>query len=137
MATGQEPEDLLAAAKMALEHIKYLTAQVGLKYVELPEAPVGVGIAVAFGGTRYAVLSVMGGGSEGQLDIASGILRDIQQDRVTALSLCNGMVRDNQAYPIYLHDAPMCWDILVENLFPFDCFSSPQPSLPMQFVLCR
>jgi hypothetical protein len=126
MATGQEPEDLLAAAKVALERIKSLTAQVGLKYVELPEAPVGVGIAVAFGGTQYVVLSVMGGGNEGQLNITSGILRDIQQDRVTALGLCNGMVRDNPAYPIYLHEAPMGWDILVANLFSIRLlFESP------------
>lgn len=52
--------------------------------------------------------------------------RDIQQDRLTALDLCNGMVRDNPAYPIYLSDAPMGWDILVSNLFPIRVlFESP------------
>lgn len=126
MATGQEPEDLLAAAKATLERVKSLTVQIGLKYVELPEAPVGVGIAVAFGGTRYTVLSVMGGGSEGQLYITAGILRDIQQDRLTALGLCNGMVRENPAYPIYLHEAPMGWDILVSNMLSIRVlFESP------------
>lgn len=118
MANVQEPEDLLAAAKATLERIKSLTTQVGLKYIELPEAPCGVGIAVAFQGAQYVVLSVLGGGSESQLNITSGILRDIQQDRITALSLCNRMVRDNPAYPIFLHDAQMGWDILVSNLFP-------------------
>lgn len=117
METDQGLEDYLAAAKATLERVKSLTNQVGLKYAELPEAPVGVGIAVGFGETQCVVLSVMGGGSEGQLNITSGILRDIKQDRVTALSLCNGMVRDNPAYPIYLHDAPMGWDILVSNVF--------------------
>jgi hypothetical protein len=121
METGQGPEDLLAAARATLERIKILTTQVGLKYVELPESPVGVGIAVPFGGTQYTVLSVMAG-MEGKLNIASGILRDIQQDRLTALDLCNGMIRDNPAIPIYLHDAPMGWDILVPILFPIHVF---------------
>jgi hypothetical protein len=126
METNQGLDDLLAAAKATLERIKSLTTQVGLKYFELPEAPVGVGIAVAFAETQYTVLSVMGGGSEGQLNVTSGILRDIKQDRVTALSLCNGMVRDNPAYPIYLHDAPMGWDILVSNVFSIRMlFESP------------
>lgn len=111
-------EDLLTAAKATLGRIKSLTTQVGLKYVELPEAPVGVGIAVGFGETQYSVLSVMGGGSEGQLNIAAGVLRNIQQDRAKALELCNGMVRDNPAYPIYLHEAQIGWDILVANVFP-------------------
>jgi hypothetical protein len=117
MERDQGSGDLLADAKASLERIKLLTNQVGLKYVELPEAPVGVGIAIAFAETQYTVLSVMGGGSENQLNVTSGILRDINQDRLTALSLCNGMVRDNPAYPIYLHDAPMGWDILVSNVF--------------------
>lgn len=110
--------DLLAAAKTTLETIKSLTTQVGLKYVELPEAPFGVGIAVGLGETQYTVLSVMGGGSEGQLNIAAGVLRDIRQDRAKALELCNGMVRDNPAYPVYLHEAQIGWDILVANIFP-------------------
>lgn len=125
MANVQEPEDLLAAAKATLERIKSLIAQVGWKYIELPEAPIGVGIAIAFEGTQYVVLSVSYS-LEDQLNITSGILRDIQQDRLTALGLCNSMVRDNPAYPIYLHDAPMGWDILVSNLFPLRVlFESP------------
>jgi hypothetical protein len=126
MQTNQGLQDFLAAAKANLERIKLLTTQVGLKYIELPETPFGAGIAIAFAGTQYTVLSVMGGGIEGQLNVSSGILRDIKQDRVTTLSLCNGMVRDNPAYPIYLHDAPMGWDILVSNVFPIRMlFESP------------
>lgn len=111
-------QDLLGAAKATLERVKALTTQVGLKYVELPEAPVGVGIAVGFGETQYTVLSVMGGGNEGQLNLTAGVLRDIQQDRLKALDLCNGLVRDNPAYPTYLHEAQIGWDILVGNIFP-------------------
>lgn len=127
MANAQEPEDLLVVAKATLGRVKSLTTQVGWKYIELPEPPmpIGVGFAVAFEGTQYVVLSV-NYSLENQLNITSGILRDIQQDRLTALDLCNGMVRDNPAYPIYLHDAPMGWDILVSNVFPVRMlFESP------------
>jgi hypothetical protein len=117
MATGQDPLNLLADAHAALERIKSPTIQVGWKYVELPDAPFGVGIALSFGGTQIVVLSVMGGGNEDQLNITAGVLRDIQQERLTALELCNGMVRDNPAYPIFLHDAPIGWDILISTIY--------------------
>lgn len=113
-------DEFLAAAKASLDRAKALASQVGLKYVELPRPamPVGVGIAMAFGDTHFVVLSVMGGGNEDQLNITAGVLRDIRQDREKALGLCNGMVRDNPAYPIYLHDAQIGWDILVSNMYP-------------------
>jgi len=111
-------DDLLSAARATLEKIKTLTTQVGWTYVELPEFLPGVGIAVGFGPTRYTVLSVMGGGSEGQLNVTAGVLRDIRQDHLSALTLCNGLVRDNPAYPVYLHEAEIGWDILVSNIFP-------------------
>ena len=104
-----------------------MATQVGLRYAELPRpvAPVGVGIAIGFGETQYVILSVMGGG-ESQLYITSGILRDIKQDRLAALSLCNDIVKNNPSYPIYLHDAPMGWDILVANVFSIRMlFESP------------
>lgn len=118
--TGDFFDELLAAAKVSLDRVKSLASQVGLKYVELPrpEAPVGVGIAMAFGEMRYVVLSIMGGGNEGQLNLTAGVLRDIRQDRDSALTLCNGMVRDNPVYPIYLHDAQIGWDVLVSNVYP-------------------
>jgi len=110
-------DDLLADAKVTMDRIMALVTKIGWTYVELPEFPTGLGIAVGFGPSQYTVLSVMGGGNEGQLNITAGVLRDIQQDRLTALDLCNGLVRDNPAYPVYLHEAQIGWDILVSNLF--------------------
>jgi hypothetical protein len=131
-------EDLLAAARVTLERIKTLTTQVGLTYVELPEFLAGVGIAIGFASTQFTVLSVMGGGNENQINVTAGILRDIRQDRAKVLDLCNGMVRDNPAYPIYLHDAEIGWDILVSNIFPVallvnnpDFFANSVKALPM------
>lgn len=62
METNQGLKDFLAAAKANLERIKLLTTQVGLKYVELPETHFGVGIAIAFTETQYAVYSAFGYG---------------------------------------------------------------------------
>lgn len=109
-------DDLLADAKKTMDRVKALTTQIGWTYIDL-EFVTGVGIAIGFGPTQYTVLSVMGGGNEGQLNIIAGVLRDIRQDRLTALYLCNGLVRDNPAYPVYLHDAEIGWDILVSNIF--------------------
>lgn len=111
-------QDILGAAKATMERIKALTTQVGMTYVELPEVLAGVGIAVRFGETQFTVLSVMGGGNEGQLNLTAGVLRDIQQNRLEALALCNSLVRDNPAYPTYLHEAQVGWDILVSNMLP-------------------
>ncbi len=110
-------DDLLADAKKNMEQIKALTTQIGWNYIDLPEFLAGVGIAIGFGPTQYTVLSVMGGGNEGQLNIIAGALRDIRQDRLTTLDLCNSLVRDNPMYPVYLHDAEVGWDIVVSNVF--------------------
>lgn len=110
-------DDFLADAKVTMERLKALTIQIGWTYIALQEFSTGGGIAIGFGSTQYTVLSVMGGGNEGQLNITAGVLRDIQQDRLTALNICNGLVRDNPAYPVYLHDADIGWDILDSNVF--------------------
>ena len=117
-------EDFLAIPRATLTKIKAVIAQMGsqysqleLQYVELPENPLGIGIAVTSGGAYYSVISILMS-TQGQFNITSGILRDIQQDEVSALRLCNKMVRDNPAYPIFLHDAPIGWDILVETTLP-------------------
>lgn len=137
-------EDLLAAARVTLERIKTLTTQVGWTYVELPEFLAGVGIAIGFTSTQFTVLSVMGGGNENQINVTAGVLRDIRQDRVTALTLCNGMVRDNPAYPVYLHEAEIGWDILVSNIYPVTLlvnnpafFVNSVKALPMQADILR
>ncbi|HEX4214624.1 MAG TPA: hypothetical protein VIA06_15005 [Candidatus Dormibacteraeota bacterium] len=109
--------DFLAAARLSLSQVKRLTAQVGLAYVELDENPAGVGIAVEFG-QQCVILSIIAGGSEGQLYITTGVLRDVKRDRTAILDLCNDMVRDNPAYPIYLHDDEAGWDVILGNAFP-------------------
>jgi hypothetical protein len=54
------------------------------------------------------------------------------------------MVRDNPAYPIYLHEAEIGWDILVSNIYPVTLlvnnpafFVNSVKALPMQADILR
>lgn len=113
-------DELVALAKQQLERVKVLCAQSGLKYVDLPPEFVGVGIAIGFGQSDYVILSILGGGSENQLMITSGILTDIKRDRLAALEAANHFTQNNTAYPVYLHDAEIGWALLVQQTHPIE-----------------
>lgn len=117
-------DELVALAQQQLEQVKTLCAQTGLKYLELPSAFMGVGIAVGFGQTDYVVLSVLGGGSESQLMITSGILNDIKKDRLTALEAANHLTQNNTAFPVYLHDAEVGWALIVQQTYPIQLLTA-------------
>lgn len=115
-------DELIALAAQQLERVKVACSQLGLKYLELEPTFVGVGIAIGFGETDYTVLSVMGGGSEGQLITTSGILKDIDQDRPAALEIVNRFNQRNSAHTVYLHDAEVGWSLLVQRTTPVEVF---------------
>ena len=115
-----ELDEMIALAKSQLGRIKALCAQVGLRYVELPDNIFGPGIAVGFGEVGHVVLSVMGGGSEGKLMITSGILRDIKQDRLAALEACNSFTSGNTLFPVFLHAAQNGWSLLMQLTYTID-----------------
>lgn len=113
-------DDSIALPRQQLARIKVLCSQVGLDVVDLPEQFIGVGVAASFGPADYVVLSVMGGGVENVLMITSGILKDIRQDRLTALNACNYFNSSNTAYPVYLHDAEAGWALIMQQTIPID-----------------
>lgn len=113
-------EEMIALAKSQLGRIKVLCAQVGLKYVELPDEMFGAGVGVGFGEAGHVILSVMGGGNESGLMITSGILKDIKQDRLAALNACNSFTSGNIQFPVYLHDARNGWSLLMQLACPID-----------------
>lgn len=113
-------EELVAIARQQLERVKALCAQLGLKYVELGRQLMGVGIAIGFGPADYVILAVVGGGSENQISITSGILKDIKQDRLAALEAANHFNQNNTAYPVYLHDAEIGWALIMQLRFPIE-----------------
>lgn len=113
-------EELIALAKSQLGRIKALCDQIGLKYVELPDDVFGAGVAVGFGDAGHVVLSVMGGGSESKLMITSGVLKDMKQDRLAALSAANSFTSANTLFPVYLHDAQNGWSLLLQLTYTID-----------------
>ena len=113
-------DELIGLAKGQLGRIRALCDQVGLKYIELPDAPFGAGGVVGFGEEGHVILSVMGGGSESKLMITSGILKDIKQDRLAALNACNSFTSGNTLFPVYLHDAKNGWSLLMQLTYTID-----------------
>ena len=80
---------------------------------------VGVGLGIASSETDYIVLSVAGG-LEGILNLTAGVLKDVTQNRLNVLNVCNSLTQNNPAYPFYLHDAEAGWDIHVQQRYPID-----------------
>jgi hypothetical protein len=113
-------DELTALASAQLERVKVLCAQTGFTYVDLPSEWFGVGVAVGFGESDYVVLSVMAGGSESHLLITSGILNDIAQNRVDALSAANYFTQSNSGLPVFLHDAPVGWALMLQVTLPIE-----------------
>jgi hypothetical protein len=113
-------EELTALANAQLERVKVLCSQTGFTYVDLPSELVGVGVAIGFGQNDYVVLSVMGGGSESHLMITSGILNDIAQNRVDALSAANYFTQSNSGLPVFLHDATVGWALILQVTLPIE-----------------
>lgn len=106
--------ELLAAARGSLREVQRILSDEGLRFMELRDAPWGVGVAVAFGQADYVVISVMAG-NEHVVYLTSGILRDVVGDRLTILNACNRFTRDNVATPFFLHDADAGSDLLVQQ----------------------
>lgn len=121
-APAPDPADpaadpILGRAIAQMDRVKAALAQAGLRFVEIGTG-FAAGVAVAFGDGGYTVLSVMGGGSEGVLNLTSGAARRVSGDRLRILEICNGLTRNNAFFPVYLHDADAGWDVLVQQRFP-------------------
>ena len=53
------------------------------------------------------------------LNVTVGVLRDIvEHDALGVLAECNRRTRDNAAYPLFLHDQPDGWDVLLQFRVP-------------------
>jgi hypothetical protein len=122
MASGiDQDEEFLAPARAVLEQLKTALRSLGIKYVDLPvpALPLGVGVGTVWDGGDLITISV--GCDEGSLvNLTTGVLRDVAQDRLPVLDACNGRTRENSLLPVYLQDAEAGWDILLQQRFPAD-----------------
>jgi hypothetical protein len=108
----------LAAATQQLDGLKQLTDQIGLRFVELPAHSMGVGFGVAFGGTEYAIVSVLSQ-NERHAFISAGVLQDVSRaHRLDILEFCNTIVQEGAGTPIFLHDAEAGWDLIAQVTVP-------------------
>lgn len=106
------------AAHGTLNELKRLVSGFSLELFEVPQAQtLGIGVGVALSESSFVVISVLGGDPEMPL-LTSGVLRDINQDRLAALEACDDRVGQNPLMPFYLHDDSRGWDILLQQRFP-------------------
>jgi len=113
------PDDLIGRAAQQLDRVKDALTSSGLRFVDLGSTVMGVGLGIAWSDTDYVVLSVSGG-LEDVLNLTAGILKDVTHDRLNVLNVCNNLTQNNSAYPFYLHDAEVGWDIHVQQRYPID-----------------
>lgn len=111
-------DDLIAAARPTLARVVELLRQHSIKVTPLPDAFIGVGAAVGWSDLSFCVVSVAAGGNESIVNLTIGVIKDVQQDRLTVLDACNRLTRDNAAYPYFLHDAEAGWDVLLQVRLP-------------------
>lgn len=111
-------DDFLAPARPTLARALQIVTGAGLQYQDLGQSMVGVGAAVAFGPEAFSLVSVAAGGTENVVNLTIGVLKNVRQDRLAVLDKCNRLTRDNPAYPYFLHDAEIGWDILLQVRIP-------------------
>lgn len=118
-------DDLVRPAVQQLDRVKGALTSIGLRYVDLGRGLWGVGLGIGWSDTDYIVLSVAGG-LEGVLNLTAGVLKDVAQDRLAVLNFCNSLTQNNAAFPFFLHDAPVGWDVLAQQRHPIDVLLTNQ-----------
>jgi hypothetical protein len=112
-------DELLVSARRVLEVLKTALRGFGVQYVDLPVPPIPVGVGIGVVWEDGDLLTISVGCDEGSLvNLTTGVLADVTQDRLLVLDACNRRTRDNSLLPFYLHDAEAGWDILLQQRFP-------------------
>ncbi|MFI7080333.1 hypothetical protein ACIBO1_23815 [Micromonospora sp. NPDC049903] len=111
-------DDLLDLAKLQLERVKGTLNGIGLRYTEIDPFLMGVGVGIPFGPAEFVVISVSAGGTESMLNLASGVLKDLPQDPLKILRVCNERTRNNPTFPHFLQDGEAGWAVLVQHRTP-------------------
>lgn len=119
--------DFMGAAPDTLARVTDLLDRLELRYVQLPDSPMGVGVGLSFGEGGFEVISVIGPPSDSSVKLTAGVARDVPQDRLQILDLCNLHTQGLSQFPIYLHDAQLGWDVLMQVDFPVQLLEDVPP----------
>jgi hypothetical protein len=112
-------DPILGNAIARMNRVKAALTETGLRFVDIRTA-FAVGVGVGFADIGYTIVSVMGGGNEGVLNLTSGVLKRVSGNRMRILETCNDLTRDNASYPTFLHEAEVGADVLVQQRFLAD-----------------
>lgn len=108
-----------ARARLMLMGVQRLLRDSGLTFSDVGDVGFGVGISVPLHGDDFSVISVMAStGLCEVVNLAIGVLKDVEQGRLAVLDRCNELTRDNHAYPYFLHGTEAGWDILLQVRMP-------------------
>ena len=58
------------------------------------------------------------------VNIASGVLRGVSNNRAAILDITNRLTRDNALFPCVHHEAEAGWDVMTMMRFPLDLLTS-------------
>jgi len=110
--------ELMGQAPTTLGQITALLHVLDVMYAPLPDAPAGLGVAVSFEESGFEVISVLGPPNDLNVSLTVGIAKDVPQDRLALLDFCNSHTKAWSAFPVYLHDAPDGWDVVLQVNYP-------------------
>jgi len=119
--------ELMGEAPTTLGRITALLHELEVMYAPLPDGPTGVGVAVSYGELGFLVVSVGEPPNDLNVSLTVGIAKDVDEDRLAVLDLCNRHTRAWSAFPVYLHDAPSSWDVILEVNHPVQLFVDIPP----------
>lgn len=106
------------APQVTVDRVRALVeGPLGLRTQSLDPGPLGVGFGVGFGDTDFVVVSAAGGNDQ-HVSLTCGVLRDVRRERLLVLDACNRITQNRAAYPVFLHDAEIGWDVLLQTSFP-------------------
>jgi hypothetical protein len=112
-----ELDRMQAEARSTVDRLQDALASLGLTAVAGTPNPWGVGLGVAWSSGDFCVLSV-GLGAASLVNIASAVLRGVNQDRLAILDAANRLTRENALFPCVLHDSDVGWDVIMMQRFP-------------------
>lgn len=105
------------AAREPMQAVRNALTSQGLRFVDLDEFVMGLGVAIGFGDAGYVIASISHGAA-GSLYLTSGIVRDVNRDPLPVLQACNRRTQGNPAFAVFLHDADAGWDVLLQQKHP-------------------